>query len=174
MIQYNDYELLYLISESEPEALDILYKKYMNLIGKRIKSFRIQERYKEDFMQEGLMVLDVAIQHFDPHFTKSFNKYFDLILQRKFMQLLMKEKNYIYSVDLALDEGTVQDVNHFVYEPIVHEHISISCSTFEDEVYQLYLKHYRPREIAIQLHCNIKRVYNCLFRIKEKIKQITN
>ena len=166
MIQYNDYELLYLISESEPEALDILYNKYMSLIYKRIKAFKIQKRFQDDFVQEGLMALDVAIKNYDPSFTKSFNKYFDLILQRKYMQLMMKEKNYIYSVDLALDVATVQDENHFVYE-----NPTIQCSQFEEDVYHLWQKKYRPKEIAMFLKCDIKRVYNSLFRIKEKIKK---
>ena len=55
MYQYNDYELLYLISEHDENALDIMYHKYMPLIKARIAAFRIKRYNQEDFFQEGLL-----------------------------------------------------------------------------------------------------------------------
>ena len=46
--KYNDNELLYLIREGTIEAEDILYDKYIFLIKKRISSFKIQKRYKDN------------------------------------------------------------------------------------------------------------------------------
>ena len=43
-------------------------------------------------------------------------------------------------------------------------------SEFEKEVLKLKNRNYRPKEIAIKLQCDIKSIYNCLCRIKTKIK----
>ena len=39
---YNDNELLYLISEKEDSALEIIYQKYTPMIKKRIGDFKIK------------------------------------------------------------------------------------------------------------------------------------
>ena len=44
MIQYNDYELLYLMNEFDEEAERLLFEKYTNLIKSRIYKFGIKER----------------------------------------------------------------------------------------------------------------------------------
>ena len=98
--KYNDNELLYLFSEGVEEALEILFDKYVGLIRKRILSFKIQLRFRDDFFQEGQIALLTAIRTYNPYFYKTFNKYFDLLLQRRFIKILKKEKNYIYNVSL--------------------------------------------------------------------------
>ena len=90
--KYNDNELLYLMREGSIEAEEIIYKKYIFLIHKRISTFKIQKRYRDDFFQEGLMCLNVAINTYCDMYKKSFNKFFDLILQRKFIALLKKDQ----------------------------------------------------------------------------------
>ena len=94
---YNDYELLYLIREKSDEALEIMYRKYTPLIRKRILDFRIQVNH-EDFFQEGLLALDIAIRRYIDLYDKTFNKYFDLILQRRFIQILRKQEKHYYNV----------------------------------------------------------------------------
>ncbi len=168
MIQYNDFELLYLMSESEIEAQEILYKKYTNLILSRIRKFKIQERYRDDFLQEGLLYLHKAIITFNPDNGKSFNKYFDLILQRRYIQILMKEKSYFYDVSLVAEVGIVSDKNSFEYNGENNHYYSV----FEKEVLELTMKKYSPRDIAKTLGCDVKRIYNCLNRIRSKAKDI--
>ena len=101
MYQYNDYELLYLISEQDELALDIMYKKYIPLIKARIAAFRIKEFNREDFFQEGLFMLHKAISTYRPDSGKTFNKYFDMILQRHYIQLRRKESKHFYNVVLT-------------------------------------------------------------------------
>ena len=108
MIQYNDYELLYLMSEFDEEAERILFEKYTNLIKARIRKFGVKPRYKEDFVQEGLYMLVVAVRTYNELSNKTFNKYFDLILQRKFLKIIQKEKNYYNDVDLREEENIIK------------------------------------------------------------------
>lgn len=164
MIQYNDYELLYLMSEFDEEAERIFFEKYSNLIKARVHKFKIKSRYFDDFVQEGYYMLLVAIRTYDEYAGKSFNKYFDLILQRKFIKIIAKERHYFYDVDLKEDTPIIKDPNSFQYEIME----STKFSPFEEKVLILRKKKYRPKEIADILQCDVKVVYNCICRIKKK------
>lgn len=169
MYKYNDYELLYLIYEKDDIALDIMFRKYIPLIRMRIRAFRIKKRNQEDFLQEGLLVLHKAIRCFNPDSKKTFTRYFDMILQRRFIQILRKESKHFYQVDLigageylvAEPERIKDDTNERV--------ISASkFSDFETEVLEYFKKGYKSREIAEQLKCPVKRVYDAADRIRRK------
>lgn len=164
MIQYNDYELLYLMNEFDDEAERILYDKYSNLIKMRIYKFKIKDRYRDDFLQEGLFMLFKATQTYNQFSNKTFNKYFDLILQRRFTRLISQEKQYFYNVDLQENEIVLADPNSFSYDEIEN----IAYSSFEEKVLELRKRNYRPKEIAKKLECDIKSIYNCICRIKNK------
>lgn len=164
MIQYNDYELLYLMNEFDEEAERILFEKYTNLIKAKIRKFKVKSRYKDDFMQEGYYMLMIAIRTYDEFSNKTFNKYFDLILHRKFMRIISKEKNYFNSVEFSDDETIIKDSNSFSYNNVEIGNLS----SFEEEVVYFKKRNYKPREIAKILQCDVKSVYNCLCRIKNK------
>ena len=97
--KYNDNELLYLFSEGIEEALEILLEKYVGLIRKRVSSFKIQMRFRDDFLQEGYMALLIAIRTYHQESPKTFNKYFDLILQRRFIKILKSDPRPSYQND---------------------------------------------------------------------------
>ena len=65
---YNDYELISLIQENVEEAKEILYEKYLPLIKKIVNKWYIQNENlgidKNDLIQEGLVGLNKAIDHF--------------------------------------------------------------------------------------------------------------
>jgi len=163
--QYNDNELLYLIHESEDYAIGILYKKYYNLIYKRLHRFNISKNF-EDFFQEGLMALHTAINSFNPFYNKSFNKYFDLILQRRIMTILKKEQGYFYNVLIK------EEINCVVNEDVKMYDLSDfidTLSPFYKKVYRLkFVENYRPREIAELLDINVKKIYNTIYNIRRK------
>lgn len=165
--QYNDNELLYLMYENEDYAIGILYEKYYNLINKRLHRFNITKNY-EDFFQEGLMALHTAINSYNPFYNKSFNKYFDLILQRRIMTILKKERKYFYGV------FAVEDINFVVKdEPTLYENsdFDFDLSSFAKKVYELkFIKNYRAREIAKLLNTNVKKIYNTIYMIRQKYR----
>ena len=167
MIQCNDYELLYLMNEFDEEAERILVEKYLSVIYYRIKTFKIKTRYIEDFVQEGLFLFYNAVRIYDQSSRKTFFKYFDMILRRRFVKLIEKEKNYFYDVDLISDLNMLKEPEVFEYE---REEIDKDLfSSFEKKVLELTKKNYKPKEIADILQCDVKRIYNCICRIKSKI-----
>ena len=173
--KYNDYELLYLINEGSEEAFEILFDKYTYLINKRVKSFKIQDRYKDDFKQEGYMSLLVAINSFNQQlYKKSFNKYFDLILQRTFVRLLKKDQKYFYETTLVEDYTLInynlEEDNSYIYEELEEFKNNIRNSKAKDDkkVKILLDKGLKPKEISSMLGLEIKKVYNIIYSIKNK------
>lgn len=168
-IKYNDNELLYLFSEGIEEALEILFEKYVGLIRKRISTFKIQKRYQDDFLQEGMMTLLVAARTYYQGYAKTFNKYFDLILQRRFIKIIKSEKNYIYNVTLFEDysklPAKLKEEVEFEYE---ENDVGI-LSELENKVYKELKKGLKGKEIAEKLNISSKTIYNCVYRIKSKM-----
>ena len=178
--KYNDYELLYLISEGSEEAEEILYDKYSFLIKKRIRAFKIQKRCVDDFYQVGLMCLNKAINTYCEYYNKSFNKYFDLILQRKYMNLLKKEQDYFYGVSLIedydfLSDSYIEDKDTYDYEEQrLTEYVDNLKNSSSDQrqiISELLEKSIKPRDIASLLKCDVKKVYNEIYAIKNYKKK---
>ena len=168
MYNYNDNELLYLIREKHDDALDIMFLKYSPLIKTRISKFRIQKDY-EDFYQEGLIALNIAISRYIDLYDKTFNKYFDLILQRKFIQILKKETNNFYNV-VYFDELNFIHEEKEKYTSNKKYQIGM-LSDFEKHIFKFYSEYnLKAGEIANKLNIDVRRVYNALNRIKKKIR----
>lgn len=170
MIQYNDYELLYLMSEFDEEAERILYEKYTNLIYKRINSFKIKSRYRDDFLQEGYYALYIAINSYDIYSKKTFNKFFDMLLQRRFIRLLQKDSKYFYNVELCEEIYFLEEEASFQYndELIVDD---LLLSKMEKDILDMLRRNYSPKDISMELNIPTKSVYNCICRIKFKLNK---
>ncbi len=87
-INWNDYELLYLIKEGIVAAKTELYRKYSFLISK--KYYQNQVSFKlsyQDYFQECLMALERAIYFFDTNSSASFFAYFSTVLWHKTLNI---------------------------------------------------------------------------------------
>lgn len=175
--KYNDNELLYLMREGTYEAEEILYNKYIFLINKRISTFKIQKRYREDFFQEGLMCLNVAINFYNDIYNKSFNKFFDLILQRRFMALLKKDQEYFYGVILVEDYDLLNNLaekESLFYEEENNakiqefkQEMQNKDMEFRSKILELVEMGLKPSQIALVLDCKVKKVYNEIYASKK-------
>lgn len=171
VFEYNDYELIDLIREGNDDALEIMFKKYEPLIQKRIQRFKIKPMMKDDFYQEGRMALDKAINTFDMSYSKTFNKFFDMVLQRRFISLLRKNKNYFENTVYIdnIDPNLLKEEKKLDYNSI--EVDDYELTDLEKQVYYLKReKGCKPRTIAQILGLDVKQIYNATDRIKAKIK----
>lgn len=169
---YNDNELLYLIAEKDDSALEIMFKKYTPLIRKRISEYKMVGKNSEDYFQEGLMMLVKSIETYCVYYNKTFNKYFDLILQRKMFQLLKKERKYLYNVSFVedCDQLAAYENNHknMTY---LDELNATSLSKYEmDVIKNAYVDLKTCKEISEEMKCSIRKVYNALARAKKKLR----
>lgn len=173
--QYNDFELLYMIEEESIEAQEIMIKKYSSLIYTRLKKFRIKENYIDDYYQEGLLVLHQAIKKYDSDSLMSFTNFFDLMLQRRIIDLLRKNKKYFEENVLKEDVDIVvayEPVNKLIFEEKINK-LFEKLSDLEKEIFILkYKENMKAKEIAKHLKIDLKRVYSAHDRIKLKASKL--
>ena len=166
---YNDNELLYLISENDDEALEILIEKYKNLIRSKIKSFKFEKEVEKEYFLVGLEMLDKAIKLYQKEKNLSFNRFFEIILERKFIDLYRKEKStelLIYNnelIDQVIDYNTIE-------EKIKIDYFKFELSEFEKLVYkEIYIEKRSVEDTCLALNCERKRIYDAIARIKKKL-----
>lgn len=169
----NDYELLYYINEGSEWALKKMLDKYKHYIGYKIKNLNC-DLYYEDLFEEGMAVLYKAIRKYDDKYNKSFMRYFDLLLTNRFNTMIkkriaeskaLKELNYLYSIDDSYID--------YIYD--VKEIYNGLNDGIEKMIYEfVYLNDYSLKDISEILNCDIKKVYNSAYRVKNKIKKFNN
>jgi RNA polymerase sporulation-specific sigma factor len=162
----NDYELIYLYRTTKSEAIiDIIFQKYKPLIWKNIHKFYIPIKDQDDFFQEALMTLLECVQRFDESMNKTFTKYFELILYRKFISLKDKSAKYVLIEKVELFQES--------YTP-VHQTVDIGnvyLSPLETEIKRMYFDERLTMEsIAKSLNKEVKSIKNAIYRIKVKLK----
>ncbi len=170
---HNDWELLYLIKEGNQDALDIMFNKYKYFINKKIRDFNINDKSREDFFQEGLITLNEAIKKYDDNYNKTFFKFFELLLVRRFSTILSRETRQYEIVEkmknkIELDDQIImsEDVVSYAIDGILEE-----LSKLEMKVYEYYfLNNKSIGYIAEKLSITKKTVYNAVARIKSKLK----
>lgn len=167
--EYNDYELIDLIRENNEEAIEIMYEKYDSLIKNRVARFKIKPSMFEDFVQEGRLALNKAIQSYKMDSTKTFNKFFDMILQRRFITILKQNQKDFYNIVYVDDIFSL--IKEDQEEPLIDHLEDVQLTDLEQVIYQMrYVEQYKPREIAEILKMDAKQVYNACNRIKKKIE----
>ena len=171
-IEVNDNELLYLIQEGNEEALELMFLKYEPLIIKKIKSFKLNNLYFEDYLQEGRLMLHKAIRCYNINSAKTFNRYFDLLLTNRFISILRKTKKEIdesYKISEALS------VDNTKYDEKLEDvdFSQLHLSNMEKEVYKYrFLRNMKITDICQILNVSEKTVYNSIQRIKRKLDKI--
>ena len=63
------------------------------------------------------------------------------------------------------DLNMLKEPEMFVYDEMIDESL---LSGFEKQVLEFTKRNFRPKEIANILRCDVKKIYNCLCRIKSK------
>ncbi len=172
LFKHNDFEIISLGREGNNEALELLFEKYSPLIYKKIFHFNLQ-REKDDMYQEGLMVLHQSLLKYDETFNKTFTKYFEMNLERKYISIVSKQArryqifnqhvNFIY-------ENNHADYQESIYFQLYKEEISKILTKTENLVYTLReLQNYSIHYIKDKYGLTEKNIYNSLYRAKQKI-----
>lgn len=169
--EINDYELLFLIKEGNEKAYEVLMKKYEPFIKKM--SYRFYSIIDDDFLYDGYLVLNEAITKFDEGYSKSFLKFFELLLARYFCKYIKKMENERvalneYSYRLTLIDRKIKD-----------ERIEIAkkeINNIKEEIIRKIIFEYINSNNSISSICkkygyNSKNVYNRLSQIKRKINK---
>ena len=169
-INYNDYELIYLINDGSEKALKVLFEKYSIYIKKIIYKYCYNNN-KDDLYQEGLMILNSCIRLYNPIYLNSFFSYFAISLSRRFMALIKKDQ--YYQRFILLDDPTIYNNDFATYnfinnpklffkeeiEIIIYEEYFIGNAslTFISQKYNLkYINNFNSNEgITASIHLGV-------------------
>ena len=99
---YNDNEVLSYIYENNEEASEILYKKYEPLINltatKFFKYCKSSGLELNDLIQEGMMGLTNAINHFDESKDTLFYSFARTCIERKMISIIVSTRTQKHQV----------------------------------------------------------------------------
>lgn len=195
----NDYEMLFLVSEKNEEAEEILINKYKNLINKYIEAYKnvaLQNGLEEcDLYQEGLMGLASAIKTFDQSKEASFYTYANICVKTKIQTAIRNsssKKNSALNQSVSLDNLTnsqttsyydiICDSKNDISDKLLKEEeqkrifkeINKNLTEFERQVLKLKVNSYSNDEISKILQKDKRSIENAINRIRNKYKTIKN
>lgn len=94
----NDYEIMYMISENDEDATNLLFTKYKPLIIKMAKEYYNKSGNcgleLDDFIQEGYCALFSAIKQYNVNKKNLFYTYVIVCIKRKMHNLIVRNANY--------------------------------------------------------------------------------
>lgn len=178
MINFNDYELIYLVQcHYDQTSLKIIFDKYRAFIYKVAISKRIYNLSVEDLVHLGLVSLKTAIESYSELFNKTFMRFFELIYLRRLSRELKnayKKAQYFKTVDQEIVDSVLLVSDNLEQYNYTEEESKYAEIQFKNKdlalVYALTQQGLKPSEIAKQTGFVIKRVYNLLSRIRQGIK----
>ena len=169
---YNDNEIIYLIRSGNEEAYIFLVEKYSRMIYSRIIQMRLSDI--EDCYQEGLIALYDSITTYNIDYNKTFNKYFELVLKNRLVDIKRKrDSEYEYILDDVLIDNIVAIKETSEYDRLVDfKKVPTILNEIEKEVFKLYyVDNHTIEEVSNMINLNKSRVYSIIFEIKNKIKK---
>lgn len=189
--EYNDYELLDYIQESNEDATEILYDKYKHIIESIAKSKLNNNIGLEfnDLVQEGMIGFSEAIRDYKNQKDVTFYTFASLCIERQILTAIKKatrDKHKLLNDSISLDYTYNEDSN--LYDNIsddnqptpedkiiemeeekqLYKIIVDKLSPFEKQVFDLKIKNYSYKEISASLNVDTKKIDNAIQRIKQK------
>lgn len=189
---YSDEELIEQINNGNQDAIDVLIKRYKELVTMKVSRYFIVGAEKEDIFQEGMIGLYKAIKCFDKEKQKTFKSFANLCIERQLITAIKTSNrqkhqplnSYISLNCNAYDEDedtTMLDVfdSNLVEDPLdtitkkeyysfVENKINTSLSDFEKQVLTRYARGESYVTIAEKLNAPVKSIDNAIQRIRKK------
>ena len=175
----------------DSEALEHLLREYGRLIRAEAHMFTLRGADLEDMIQEGMLALLTAIEHFDSARGVSFSWYARLCVERRlrpFIRGQTAKKHQPLSHAISLDKPLFEDLETYPQtarqtdpEALVigrEEHretlerLFDLLSRFERQVLQLYLYGLSYDEIAKKIGKTRKSVINAMQRVHQKAERL--
>ena len=113
-----------------------------------------------------------AIRKFDPKFNKTFTRFFELLLVRKFLTLLKKANKPLAILSEEIINTIVVEEPETYY--ITSKHVEKAQEVLTESEFNVFYEHYVMNRKIINISklfgMKEKRVYNALYRIKIKLR----
>jgi len=192
---YTDEELVELVKEGNPFALEFLLGKYKYLVKAKARSYFLIGADKEDIVQEGMIGLFKAIRDYRENKISSFRAFADICVTRQIITAIktatrqkhiplnsyvslnrpfFEEETEKTLIDILAVSGEINPEEMMIGEEEMknfQRKIGKILSPLEWEVLSSYLEGQSYQEIAEDLHKHVKAVDNALQRIKRKMER---
>ncbi len=193
----SDEELINLANGGNQDALELLMKRYKDLVNIKVNKYFIIGAEKDDIVQEGMIGLYKAIKCYNSEKQNSFKSFANMCIERQLITAIKTSNrqkhqplNSYLSLNLSVyeedDDTTLMDVfnGNSVEDPLdtitrkeyyktVENKIDKSLSTFEKQVLNRFAKGESYVTIAEKLDAPVKSVDNAIQRIRKKaVKEI--
>lgn len=117
----NDYELLYLISESNEEAKEVFFEKYkptrQSYVLKYFPFIKNKGYEMNDLYQEGMLGLNRAIHDFKEQKNVQFNTFAAICIERQilsFIRNVSRDKHRVLNESISIDSAIDSSGRTFV------------------------------------------------------------
>lgn len=195
-LEYTDEHLIVLIRNEEPALVDVLLKKYKNMVLRKARAMFLVGGDTDDLIQEGMIGLYKAIRDYRLDKEASFYTFANLCVERQIYTAVNRSNRkkhsplngYVPIFGLHGTEYEQEELYADVYseehrnpeELYIHQEniryikqeLERKLSEFEMEVLQLYVQGEEYQEIALRLDKTPKAIDNALQRIKGKANRI--
>lgn len=167
---------LYQTFESE-EAMNALLEKYEPLIITNIKH-KVKSFNYLDLKQECMMLLYETIRKYNLNSDKTFNKLFQLVLDRNIPRLAKKFNEDVFLSKAGFNNE--EDISPYDYAIIKEKEANgillLKDYYAKDEIKKLIVKeiifgNFSPKEFSLRHDVDIRYVYNQLYILNKRIKK---
>lgn len=189
--EYNDYELLDYICESNEDATKILYDKYKAVIETIARS-KVNNGIGlefNDLVQEGMIGFSEAIRDYKDQKDVTFYTFASLCIERQILTAIKKATrdkhkllngsislDYTYDEDSNMYDNITDDTQQSPEDKVIEMEeekqlygiIVDKLSSFEKQVFDLKIKDFSYKEIGQLLNVDSKKIDNAIQRIKQK------
>ncbi len=193
-----DEELIDRLRSGERQITDYIMDKYKNLVRKKAKSMYILGADNDDLIQEGMIGLFKAVRDYDPGRDASFYTFADLCISRQMynaVQASRREKHTPLNTYISLyadmaegeSDGNSTELVNVIASAVetnpeqlmidrenvadIEAIIEKELSSFEKQVFDLYITGMSYSQIARVLSRDVKSTDNALQRLKAKLRK---
>lgn len=186
---YNDYELMYLISENNEDAYQTIFEKYQPLVFKEaIKYIFLSKKLgisEEDLIEEGKVGLYKAIEEYNNEVE--FFTFASICIKRSIFKLLKKSSTYKQKIlNEAIDINQDNDDSIYYQEEkdkdivqnLINEEFESKITKFKHKlneqdstIFELKYNGFTYKEISKILNLDKKYIDNRLLSIRNKLKK---
>lgn len=183
----DDKALVSAAREGDSLAITMLVVKYRGFLDKYVGLLNIPIGYKEDFVQEGLIGLLKAVRTYDENKGFMFSTYAWRCIKNSIISELRRYNRMGIDKEISVDDvsdGVLEEFCGAVSESPENEYIDKESSaqlhdtifsvlsTYESQVFGMYLAEIPYSIIASRLGKDVKSIDNAIQRIKNKLKKL--
>ena len=176
-----DEKLVALIREGADNAFNELAERFTKTVIVRSSKYNSVSLTREDWVQEGMIGLLMAVRSFNANRGVSFATYANVCIENRLRSVCKKasgNSNAPLNESLTLDDAVVPPDVSTEESYIRHEDSRFLTEKFfsilsvrEKKVIDYYIAGFSYQEIALKLNMSEKSVDNALCRAKSKLKK---